>query len=214
MIPNLREERKIWKDGYSLICGIDEAGRGAIAGPLVSGAVILDPKKVHKYNDSKLLSSKRREELLEKLKQDSLCFAIGIASVEEINQLGIQTATFLSYERAINALNPKPDFLLIDYYRLPETLLPQKSITKGDRLSQSIAAASILAKVTRDNMLTELSKDFIDYNLAKHKGYGTLEHFNLIAKFGASPIHRVKFIDKSGKMKLNLGVREKNKGAR
>ncbi len=214
MIPSLREEKEIWKNGYSLICGIDEAGRGAIAGPLVCGAVILDPKKVHKYNDSKLLSSKRREELHERLKQDSICFAIGIASVEEINQLGIQTATFLSYERAINTLNPKPDFLLIDYYRLPRTLLPQKSITKGDRISQSIAAASILAKVTRDNLLTELSKDYINYNLDKHKGYGTLQHFNLIAKFGVSPIHRVKFIDKSGKMKLNLGVREKNKGAR
>ena len=186
------------------MCGIDEAGRGALAGPLVSGAVILDHRTRAIFNDSKVLTSKKRVYLFEKIKSQSIAWAVGLASVEEINLYGIQKSTFLSYKRAIEALKLKPSFLLIDYYRLPMTDIPQMSITKGDKISQSIAAASIVAKVTRDRLMEELDKDFPTYNFSKNFGYGTRIHQEKIRCLGSSSVHRTKFVDKPWANQLNF----------
>lgn len=204
MKPNFKKERELWSLGYGFICAIDEAGRGALAGPLVAGSVILKPKTKAIFNDSKLLTKAKRENLFEIIKQESVCWATGTASVDEINRYGIQTSTYLSYNRAIEALQKEPSFLLIDYYRLPSSKIPQLSITKGDRLSQSIAAASIVAKVTRDNLMEQLDKDFPQYKFSSHVGYGTKLHFDMIKLYGPSSIHRAGFIDKPSANQLNF----------
>lgn len=194
--PDFSEEKYLSEKGYFAICGIDEAGRGAWAGPLVSGAVILDiDDEVGGINDSKKLSKPKREVLDTVIRKKSRAYGIGLASVREINELGIQTATYLSYQRAINALVLKPDFILIDHYRLPGAPAPQKSISHGDQISLSIAAASILAKVERDKLMTTLAngKNF-DYHFEKNYGYGTATHKDAITRKGLSDNHRIKFV--------------------
>lgn len=204
MKPDFQKEKELWSLGFKYVCGIDEAGRGAIAGPLVASAVILKPRSQPCYNDSKQLCFNQRARLFEKIKRTALSWAIGTASVGEINLHGIQVATYLAYERAFRALDPLPDFLLIDYYHFPKSDIPQASITKGDQKSQSIAAASIMAKLTRDLMMIELSKKFNNYGLEKHMGYGTTHHFKMLAKYGLSELHRDKFVDKGALNQLNF----------
>ena len=156
--PDFKKEKELWKLGFEFVCGIDEAGRGAIAGPLVAGGVILKHQAKPLYNDSKLLTSKVRLKLFDEIKKQSVAWAIGISSVSEIYEFGIQTATYLAYERVLTALKQTPSFLLLDYYRMPSCEIPQVSITKGDQKSQSIAAASIVAKVSRDLIMSDLAK--------------------------------------------------------
>ena len=204
MSPNYKKERELWELGYKFVCGIDEAGRGALAGPLVSGAVILKPRTKNLFNDSKLLSQKKREELFEIVMGSAISWAIGLANIKEINEYGIQGATYLSYLRAIKNLKLKPSFLLIDHYRLPGTHIPQASITKGDRLSQTIAAASIVAKVSRDRLMTKFDSDFPCYKFKNNFGYGTKYHQNAIAENGVCSIHRLSFIDKPSINQLNF----------
>jgi ribonuclease HII len=202
--PNYKKERELYKLGFKFICGIDEAGRGAIAGPLVSGAVILKPKTKPLFDDSKRLSRSERQKLFKYIKENALSFAVGIASINEIINYGIQSATYLSYKRAIEELSQNPDFLLIDHYRLPGSEIPQFPITKGDQISQSIAAASIVAKVTRDEMMMELDREYQSYDFCNNCGYGTKNHFEVISKIGICKVHRTNFIDKPGTNQLNF----------
>lgn len=196
MKPDFKKEKELWALGYNRVCGIDEAGRGALAGPLVAAGVILPPKIKCQFNDSKLIEADKRRVLFEKIKEISLAFAVGIASVEEINTFGIQPATYIAYKRAYTSIKLEPSFILVDHYRIPTCKIPQCAITFGDRLSQSIAAASIVAKVTRDEIMISLHKEFPNYHLKQHKGYGTTKHFKQIEKYGLSKIHRKSFIDK------------------
>jgi len=183
-----------WSRGFQRIAGLDEAGRGAIAGPLFVGLVIFPTGFFHpEINDSKLLSPQKREELFEVILGEALVAKVAQASVEEINQLGIIKALFLAMERALSQIE-NPELLLIDG-PLPLTGYRglQKPLVKGDRLSLSIAASSILAKVSRDRFMRELSEKFPEYGFAKHKGYATKEHFEALQKFGPSPVHRTTF---------------------
>jgi ribonuclease HII len=189
--PTLKFEKTAWAEGFKFVCGIDEAGRGALAGPLVAAAVVLKSKKQTKFQDSKLLSAEQRLSLF-KIITSTCSWGVGIIEVDAINKYGIQSATYLAYHEAVKNLPSSPDFLLIDHYRLPGTTISQKSITFGDRLSQSIAAASIVAKVSRDKIMAELSKQkvYSKYRFDKHKGYGTRLHLENLAKHGPSSIHR------------------------
>lgn len=179
-----------------LICGVDEAGRGPLAGNVVAAAVILNPDKpIAGLNDSKKLSEKKREQLFELIIRDSLAYAIAEASVAEIDELNILQASLLAMKRAINALNTTPDKALIDGNKIPPQLtIAAEAIIGGDALIAEISAASILAKVTRDQQLIELDKLYPDYGFAKHKGYGTKLHLEAIAKHGViNGIHRTSF---------------------
>lgn len=179
-----------------LICGVDEAGRGPLAGNVVAAAVILNPDKpIAGLNDSKKLSEKKREQLFELIIRDSLAYAIAEASVAEIDELNILQASLLAMKRAINALNITPHKALIDGNKIPPQLtIAAEAIIGGDALIAEISAASILAKVTRDHQLIELDKLYPDYGFAKHKGYGTKEHLAAIAKYGViKHIHRTSF---------------------
>jgi ribonuclease HII len=209
--PDFQKEKELWNLGFKYVCGIDEAGRGAIAGPLVASAVILRPKSKACYNDSKLLSAKTRETLCLKIKKTALCWSVGISSVEEINRFGIQSATYMAYERAYLALDPLPDFLLIDHYHFPKKDIPQAPITKGDQKSQSIAAASIVAKVTRDRIMSDISIEYPDYGFEKHMGYGTAYHLKQLKLCGSCDLHRTDFIDKASANQLNFTYSNKNR---
>lgn len=194
--PNADIEGLIRKSGYSLICGIDEAGRGALAGPLVAAAVVLPAGIKIKLKDSKQLTRKKRLLLSRSIKRKSICWAVGLCSTQEINEFGIQSATYVAYHRAINSLQKKPDFLLIDHYRLPGAMTPQKNVTFGDRLCPTISAASIIAKTQRDQIMRSLSrrKELKRYHFHKHFGYGTKLHLKIITKIGPSSEHRTKYI--------------------
>jgi ribonuclease HII len=207
-LPTLEVEEKIWKEGFKFICGIDEAGRGALAGPLVVGAVILPRKKIRGINDSKKLNRKQRNQIFEKITKEAVCWGVGIAETDEINLYGIQTATYLACHRAINSLKNKPDFLIIDHYRLPATTLPQISLTYGDRRSLSVAAASIIAKVTRDRIMEKIAKrrEFKKYGFDKNFGYGTKFHQIKIQKTGISRIHRIKFVSNTIEKQITLNL--------
>jgi len=185
-------ERFLRLQGYKLIAGVDEAGRGAIAGPVFASAVILPPDFTSsEIKDSKLLTSLKREELFEYIKSVALAFCIARAEVEEINKEGILNATFKAMHRAIKGLKVKPQLVLIDGpHPIPFFKGLQKAIVKGDRLCLSISAASILAKVARDNYMKELAKSFPEYQFEKHKGYATKLHLKLIEKYGPSKVHR------------------------
>ena len=182
---------------FELICGVDEAGRGPLAGPVCAAAVIL-PKGlvIPGLNDSKKLSAKRRRELFPIIQQEAVSFGIAFASQEEIDEINILQATFLAMRRAMEQLNPQPEFALIDGNRETDFGVPCKTVIKGDSLSANIAAASVLAKVTRDNWMMEAAEKYPGYGFEIHKGYGTKAHYAALEKLGPCPIHRRSFLKK------------------
>lgn len=188
-------EFELENEGYPVVCGVDEAGRGPLCGPVVAAAVIL-PKGLYLegLNDSKKLTEKKRELLFDQICENAIAYAIAESSVSEINETNILEATLLAMRRAISALNVKPDMALIDGNVSRDFELPARAVIHGDAISPSIAAASILAKVTRDRACIELDKAYPQYEIAKHKGYGTKVHMEALKKYGPSPIHRTKFI--------------------
>ena len=182
-------------DGCSLICGVDEAGRGPLAGPVAAGAVILPKDCTILYlNDSKKLSEKRREELFLEIREKAVSYSVGIVGPERIDEINILQATYEAMRQAVSGLGVVPDLLLNDAVTIPELAIPQIPIIKGDAKSVSIAAASILAKVTRDHLMEEYDRQFPQYGFAKHKGYGTAAHVAAIREFGPCPIHRRSFL--------------------
>lgn len=182
---------------YTYICGVDEAGRGPFAGPVVAGAVILDPEKEILYlNDSKKLSEKKREALYEEIMEKAISVGVGIVDNHVIDEINILQATYLAMRKAIAMLDPKPDFILADAVTIPEIDIPQTGIIKGDAKSVSIAAGSIIAKVTRDRLCMEYDRMYPEYGFASHKGYGTAAHIAAIQKYGPLDIHRKTFIHK------------------
>lgn len=198
--PTLLFEKTLWKRGLAHIAGLDEVGRGAWAGPVVAGAVILPRERqrsllrvLNGVRDSKLLSPSQREELLEPICSHALAQATGLATRQEIDRIGIVPATRLAMQRAVQALNLPPDALLIDALKLPQFTLPQQAIIHGDQLSLSIACASIVAKVTRDRLMVAMDSDIPGYDFARHKGYGTPEHREALARLGACREHRTTF---------------------
>jgi ribonuclease HII len=195
--PNFDEENKLKLQGYRLIAGIDEAGRGALAGPVVAGAVILPYSGYLSWlrlvRDSKELTARRRQPLFDLIREEALGLGIGIVSPSVIDSVNILRATELAMTQAIERLPQQPEFILIDRLTLPQCAIPQRGITKGDKLCLSIACASIVAKVTRDHIMEELDKVYPGYGFAKHKGYGTWEHGSSLQELGPSPIHRLSF---------------------
>lgn len=188
-------ERQAHLEGYELVCGVDEAGRGPLCGPVTAAAVILpDGLYIEGMNDSKKLTPAKREALYDVITKEAIAWAVCHASVEEINQTDILSATLLAMRRAIAALDPRPSFALIDGNITRDFTLPVKAVVHGDAISPSIAAASILAKVTRDRICDELHRQYPEYNIAKHKGYATKEHMDALRKYGPAPIYRTKFI--------------------
>ena len=193
-------ESKYEQEGYKVICGCDDAGRGPLAGPVVAAAVVLPIGLVIEgLNDSKKISEKKREKLFEIIKSEAVAYSISSASVEEIGEYNILGASLLAMKRAVAGLSVKADLALIDGNIARGFDIDAVPVVKGDSLSPSIAAASILAKVTRDRMLVEYDKEYPEYNFKKHKGYPTKEHMDNIRKYGVLPIHRrdfLKFLDK------------------
>ena len=182
-------------EGFGLVCGIDEAGRGPLAGPVVAGAAILPADCTILYlNDSKKLSEKRREELFLEIQEKAVAWSTGMASPERIDEINILNATYEAMREAIEGLSVQPQVLLNDAVTIPDIALRQVPIIKGDAKSVSIAAASILAKVTRDHMMAEYAKLSPEYGFEKHKGYGTAAHIAALREFGPCPIHRKSFI--------------------
>ncbi|HHR6129560.1 TPA: ribonuclease HII [Providencia alcalifaciens] len=178
----------------NLIAGVDEVGRGPLVGAVVTAAVILDPNNpISGLADSKKLSEKKREKLFDEIKDKALCWCIGRAEPEEIDQLNILHATMLAMQRAVEGLSIQPEFVLVDGNRCPKLTMPSQAVVKGDSLVQEISAASILAKVVRDREMVELDKAFPEYGFAKHKGYPTAYHLEKLAEFGATEFHRKSF---------------------
>lgn len=190
-------EDSFYAQGYQVICGVDEAGRGPLAGPVCAAAVIL-PKhlEIPGLTDSKKLTDKKRRELFPLIQVQAVAYGIGLASQEEIDEINILQATFLAMERALSQLNVRPDMVLIDGNRERDFGVPVQTVIKGDSLSANIAAASILAKVTRDNLMMELAQQYPQYGFEIHKGYGTKAHYEALRQYGASPIHRRSFLKK------------------
>jgi ribonuclease HII len=195
--PSLLEENGLNARGYRLIAGVDEAGRGALAGPVVAAAVILpqspDFPWLKSVRDSKEIPPARRESLFELIKQESVAISVGIIAPQTIDVIGILNATKIAMCHAVEQLAYPPDFLLIDFLRLPQVRISQKPIVHGDKLCLSIACASIIAKVTRDRIMVELDQLHPGYGLAHHKGYGTKQHVSCLHQHGPSPIHRHSF---------------------
>lgn len=190
-------EDDLFAQGYQLICGVDEAGRGPLAGPVCAAAVILPAHlEIPGLDDSKKLSDKRRRELFPIIKEQAIAYGIGLANHEEIDRINILQATFLAMERAIAQLKVTPEFALIDGNREKDFGLPVKTVVKGDSLSANIAAASVLAKVTRDMLMEEAAVEHPGYSFEIHKGYGTKAHYEALRTLGPSPIHRMTFLKK------------------
>jgi ribonuclease HII len=191
----LRFEIELWTEGYSMVAGVDEAGMAPLAGPVVAGAVILPQNyKLRGLNDSKkILDPEKRDELAAQIKQDAFCWSVGFAEVEEIDKINIYHAGLLAMQRAVGGLSSQPDFILVDARKIPNCITPQRGIIRGDALSASIAAASIIAKTTRDAHMLELDRLYSGYGLASHKGYPTPEHCRALKELGALPIHRRSF---------------------
>ena len=200
----LRFEIDLWSQGYSFVAGVDEAGMAPLAGPVVAGAVILPRNyKLRGLNDSKkILDQDTRSELAAQIKQDAVCWAFGFAEVEEIDQINIYHAGLLAMQRAVHGLSCAPDFVLVDARRIPQCPAPQRGIIRGDALSASIAAASIIAKTTRDAHMLEMDELYQGYGFASHKGYPTPEHCRALKELGALPIHRRSF----GRVREALGL--------
>ena len=197
-LPTLSFEKNLWQRGLQKIAGIDEAGRGALAGPVVAAAVIVPMNATYEgvwadVRDSKLLSAEKRSCLFAAVKVEALAWGIGSASAQEIDNLNIAVATRLAMQRAVEALTSRPDYLLIDWVKLPTINIPQESYTKADQKIVSVAAASILAKVDRDQRLVALDKEYPAYQFVSNKGYGTAVHRAAIESIGPCPIHRHTF---------------------
>lgn len=200
----LRFEIELWADGYSLVAGVDEAGMAPLAGPVVAGAVILPQNyKLRGLNDSKkILDAEMRETLAAQIKQDAVCWSVGFAEVEEIDRINIYHAGLLAMQRAVQGLTCLPDFVLVDARKIPNCPSPQRGIIRGDALSASIAAASVVAKTTRDAHMLEMDSIYGGYGFASHKGYPTPEHCRALKELGALPIHRRSF----GRVRQVLGL--------
>ncbi|QYO68405.1 ribonuclease HII [Leptolyngbya sp. 7M] len=188
-------EEQALLEGFCLIAGVDEVGRGCLAGPVVAAACILDRSKSVPagLTDSKKLSEKRRTEIAAELRESAISYAIGVVEAEEIDRINILEATKKAMSIAVNSLSPAPDHLIIDALHLREINIPQKAIIKGDSISYSIAAASVIAKVYRDELMCSLDREFPGYGFARHKGYGTSIHFDAIRRLGPTPLHRKTF---------------------
>ena len=190
-------ENEIYAEGFSLICGVDEAGRGPLAGPVCAAAVIL-PRglEIDGLNDSKKLTEKKREALYDPIREQAIAYGIAFATVEEIEELNILNATFLAMNRAIEKLNPVPELALIDGNRSTGIRFPSRCVVKGDAKCADIAAASVLAKVTRDRYMLQMAEKYPGYHFEQHKGYGTKLHYDALREYGPSPIHRMSFLKK------------------
>lgn len=194
-LEQMRVYERRYADSAACICGVDEAGRGPLAGPVVAGAVILPPDCTILYlNDSKKLSAGRREELFLKIQEEAIASAVGIVDADRIDAINILQATYEAMRQAIAGLDPAPDLLLNDAVTIPQMTIPQVPIVKGDAKSVSIAAASILAKVTRDRIMTAYDAQYPAYGFAQHKGYGSAAHIAALKQYGPCPIHRRSFI--------------------
>lgn len=190
-------ENQAHTDGYDIVCGVDEAGRGPLAGPVYAAAVILpDGLEDMGINDSKKLSEKKREALFDIITEKATAYGIGFATEKEIDEINILNATFLAMKRAVEAMGVKPDLLLVDGNRKPGTGYEEMTIVKGDSKSISIAAASVLAKVSRDRYMKKIAEKYPEYKFEQHKGYGTKLHYEMIEKYGILPDHRKSFLKK------------------
>lgn len=190
-------ENEYREKGFNIICGVDEAGRGPLAGPVYAAAVILPSDCVIEgLNDSKKLTEKKREALFDEIKEKALAYGIASADEKEIDEINILNATFLAMKRAITSLSVRPDLALIDGNQKPHTDIEEVTVIKGDAKSMSIAAASVLAKVSRDRFMLEMAEKYPQYEFARHKGYGTKLHYEKIAQYGVCDIHRLTFLKK------------------
>ncbi len=194
MADMLEYEKKLWDAGYEFVAGVDEAGRGPLAGPVYAAAVIFPKGLVLEgVNDSKKLTEKKREQLYDVIKENAIAYSIVSVDEKEIDKINILNAAMKAFKLALDNLSKKADFALLDGNRAPQMDIPYEAVVKGDAKVQAIAAASILAKVERDRYITEMDKLYPQYGFAKHKGYPTKEHKEAVAKYGPSPIHRVTF---------------------
>ena len=193
----LKYENEAFDNGFECVCGVDEAGRGPLAGPVCAAAVIL-PRGciIEGLNDSKKLSEKKREQLFDVITEKAEAYSIAMASEKEIDEINILQATFLAMRRAVGSLDIKPDFVIVDGNRDPLLGIKTMTLVKGDSLCESVAAASVLAKVTRDRYMLKLCEKYPEYQFQKHKGYGTKLHYEMIEKYGISDIHRKSFLKK------------------
>lgn len=210
-------EEALRDEGYNAVCGIDEAGRGPLCGPVVAAAVILPIGiEIPGLNDSKKLTEKKREALYDLICENAIAYSIAFGSVEEINELNILEANLLAMRRAIDGLSVKADYALIDGNIARDFQIPARAVIHGDAISPSIAAASILAKVTRDRLCIELDREYPQYGIAKHKGYGTKAHCDALREYGPSPIHRKLFVrfldDPEGKTKKSRKKKNADEG--
>ncbi|WP_297129009.1 ribonuclease HII [uncultured Eubacterium sp.] len=191
----LKFENEAYENGYTCVCGVDEAGRGPLAGPVFAAAVVLGRGQVIEgVNDSKKLSEKKREALFDKIKEEALYYSIASVDEKTIDEINILNATFLAMKKAVEGLEIKPDFAMIDGNKTPDLDIDCEAVVKGDANSVSIAAASILAKVSRDRYMLEMAEKYPEYKFEKHKGYGTKLHYEMLDEFGASEIHRQTFL--------------------
>lgn len=191
----LKFENEAYENGYTCVCGVDEAGRGPLAGPVFAAAVVLGRGQIiDGVNDSKKLSEKKREALFDKIKEEALCYSIASVDEKAIDEINILNATFLAMKKAVEGLEIKPDFAMIDGNKTPDLSIDCEPVIKGDANSVSIAAASILAKVSRDRYMLEMAEKYPEYKFEKHKGYGTKLHYEMLDEFGPSEIHRQTFL--------------------
>lgn len=190
-------EDEVSRNGYQVICGVDEAGRGPLAGPVCAAAVILPPHvEIPGLNDSKKLTDKKRRELFPVICEKALAYGIAFSDEKEIDEINILQATFMAMKRAVEKLSVKPDYILVDGNKVPDFQIPAQYVIKGDSLSASIAAASVLAKVTRDDVMLRMAEKYPDYRFEVHKGYGTKAHYEALEKNGPCEIHRMTFLKK------------------
>ncbi len=196
-MPDYEFEYRAAAKGFCAVCGVDEAGRGPLAGPVYAAAVILpEGLVIEGLNDSKKLSEKKRELLYDEITKNAVAWSVAFATEQEIDEINILQATFLAMKRAVDGLTPRADYALIDGNRMPPLEIESETVIKGDSLSMSIAAASILAKVTRDRFMLELDKLYPQYQFSKHKGYGTKLHYEMLEQHGISSVHRRSFLKK------------------